>query len=326
MKRLIVLALSVFFWAHASAQTSGNYPTHPIKVVVPNEAGGTMDVLGRLVAAQLTVQSGISTFIDNRPGANALIGTIEVAKAAPDGYTVLNVSPSFVLNPLLAKVDYNPFTSFEPITVLGIGTGYVLAVPQNLPVNSVAELIAYANKSKEGITYSSPGIGNAIHIASEIFADKAKIKMLHVPYKSSNSALNALVGGHVDMMLLSPATVIPLAAGGKVKILGFTGSKRSKEFPNVPTMQEAGIPDLVIQGTWVAWFAPAKTPPEVINRLHDEVVKALRDPKVAQALTEGGFEPDGRSPADFRTFLHQESDRFARAITRAGIAGPQETK
>jgi tripartite-type tricarboxylate transporter receptor subunit TctC len=313
LKRLLIAAAFALLAPLVHAADDA-YPSQPVRVVVPFEAGGTVDSLGRAVAAQVTRQSGANLFIENRPGANSLLGTVEVAKAAPDGHTVLSVSPSVVLNPLLKTRLPYALDDLVPVTALGIGSGYVVVVRKDLPARNVAELKALAGRQEGALTYGSPGIGNAIHVATEAFAQRLGVKLLHVPYKGSNSALNALVAGQVDVMILSPATVISLAQQNKVKVIAFTGESRSAEFAQVPTMKEAGYPDFVVKGTWVGWFVPAGTPAPIVDRLHREVAKALRDPKVAQALSEGGFEPDGRAPADFARFVKAETLRFGEVI------------
>ena len=298
-----------------------NYPNKPIRLVVPFEAGGTVDTLGRVVTAQITKQSGVRFIVDNRPGANSAIGSAAVARATPDGYTVLNVSPSLVLNALLSKdVPYDLHKDFVPVTNLGIGQGYLLVVRQELPVKSVNELVALAKKrGDKRLTFGTPGLGNALHVASEIFAMKAATPLLHVPYKGSAPALTAIAAGEVDLMMLSPPTVFPYVQNGKVRPIAFTGSERSKEFPNVPTMHEAGVRDCVIKGTWVGWFVPAGTPQKAIAVLAEEVNKAVQTPEVAKFLTTGGFEPDGRSPAEFARFVKAESQRFGEVLRNAKI-------
>jgi tripartite-type tricarboxylate transporter receptor subunit TctC len=321
MRVLIGVFASVMISAGLAAPVHAqDYPSKPVRLIVPNEAGGTIDALGRVVAAQVNKQSGMRIFLENKPGANSLIGTTAVATSAPDGYTLLNVSPSFVLVPLTSKnASYDIFKNFAPITALGVGTGYILVVRQGLPVNTVEELVALAKKSGKPLTYGTPGVGNALHLATEMFANKANIKMLHIPYKGSNPALTAIAAGQVDVMVLSPATVYPFVQSGRVRPIAFTGIRRSKDFPNVPTMQEAGLTDFVIKGTWIGWFAPAGTPPAIVNKLADEVSKALKDPVVEKTLVDGGFEPDGRSPAEFANFVRSEYQRYAVAVKNAKI-------
>jgi tripartite-type tricarboxylate transporter receptor subunit TctC len=298
-----------------------NYPIKPIRLIVPFDAGGTVDTLARVVTAQIAKQSGLRFIVDNRPGANSAIGSAVVARATPDGYTVLNVSPSLVLNALLSKdVPYDLQKDFVPVTNIGVGQGYLLVVRQELPVKSVSELTLLAKKRGEKrLTYGTPGIGNALHVASEIFAMKAATPLLHVPYKGSAPALAAIAAGEVDLMMLSPPTVFPYVQNGRVRPIAFTGSERSKEFPNVPTMKEAGVEDCVIMGTWVGWFVPAGTPQNAITMLAEEVRKAVQSPEVAKALTTGGFEPDGRSPAEFARFVRAEWQRFGEVLRNAKI-------
>jgi len=306
----------------ASSAAAQNYPNKPIRLVVPFDAGGTVDALGRVVATQISKQSGMRFVIDDRPGANGAIGSAAVARATPDGYTVLNVSPSIVLNALLMRKDppYDLHKDFVPVTNIGIGQGYLLVARQDLPAKSVFELVALAKKrGDKRLTYGAPGIGNALHVASEIFAAKAATPLLHVPYKGSAPALTAIASGEVDLMMLSPPTVFPFVQSGKVRPIAFTGSERSKEFPHVPTMQEAGVEDCVIKGTWIGWFVPAGTPQKAIALLAEEVSKAIRSPEVAKYLTTGGFDPDGRSPAEFARFVQMESQRFGDVLRNAKI-------
>ncbi|MCX7200538.1 MAG: tripartite tricarboxylate transporter substrate binding protein [Proteobacteria bacterium] len=318
VKHVLGAALVVGVPSFAGAQ---NYPSKPIRLVVPFDAGGTVDALARVVTAQITKQSGVRFIVDNRPGANSAIGSAAVARATPDGYTVLNVSPSLVLNALLSKdVPYDLQKDFVPVTNIGVGQGYLLVARQELPVNSVNDLIALAKKrGDKRLTYGTPGIGNALHVASEIFATKAATPLLHVPYKGSAPALAAIAAGEVDLMMLSPPTVFPYVQSGRVRPIAFTGSERSKEFPNVPTMKEAGVEDCVIKGTWVGWFVPAGTPQKSIAVLAEEVRKAVQSPEVAKVLMTGGFEPDGRSPAEFARFVKAEGQRFGEVLRNAKI-------
>jgi tripartite-type tricarboxylate transporter receptor subunit TctC len=315
----ILAALAAVTTLAASAHAE-NYPSRPVRLVVPNEAGGTIDALGRVVATQINKQSNLGLFIENKPGANGLIGTAAVANAKADGYTFLNVSPSFVLLPLTKKnVPFDIEKDFTPITALGIGTGYLLVVRKDLPVKNVDELLALAKKSDKPLTFGTPGIGNALHLATESFAHRAGVKLLHVPYKGSASALTSIAAGQVDLMVISPATVYPFVESGRVRPIAFTGSSRSKDFPNVPTMVESGLKDFVIKGTWVGWFAPAGTSKDVVNKIAAEVRKAVSDPQVAKTLEDGGFEPDARSPEEFAAFVDSEYKRYGAVVKTVGL-------
>ncbi|VCU68916.1 Tripartite tricarboxylate transporter family receptor [Pigmentiphaga humi] len=315
IRTFMMAALLAALGAPAAA---ADFPSRPIRLVVPFEAGGTIDTLGRVVAAQIDRQSEWGIVVDNKAGANALIGTADAAKAAPDGHTILHTSPSFVINSFIhKKIPYDLEKTFVPITNLAVGTGYLLVVRQGLPVRNVSELLALA-RTKE-LTYGSPGIGNALHLAAAGFAKKAKIDMLHIPFKGSASSLNAIAAGQVDVMMLSPPTVTPYVQSGKIRPIAFTGEGRSKEFPDVPTMKEAGIDDFVVMGTWAGWFAPAGTPPQVVDRIAAEVAKALKAPEVVDVLVKGGFEPDGRPPAEFAEFVRQEVRRYGQIVKDAGV-------
>jgi ubiquinone biosynthesis protein len=242
VKYVLGVALVVCAPSFAGAQ---NYPSKPIRLVVPFDAGGTVDTLARVVTAQITKQSGVRFIVDNRPGANSAIGSAAVARAAPDGYTVLNVSPSLVLNALLSKdVPYDLQKDFVPVTNIGVGQGYLLVVRQELPVNSVNELTALAKKrGDKRLTYGTPGIGNALHVASEIFAMKAATPLLHVPYKGSAPALAAIAAGEVDLMMLSPPTVFPYVQSGRVRPIAFTDTISSFMLRELDLRLEAGGAD-----------------------------------------------------------------------------------
>jgi tripartite-type tricarboxylate transporter receptor subunit TctC len=300
--------------------SQSTYPIKSIRLVTPFEAGGTVDVIGRSVVNVINKRGVLNIFIDNKPGANAMIGSLAVAKAQPDGYTILNVSPSIIINTLVSKpAPYDTLKDFSPIGVLGIGSGYLLVVRKDLAVNSVQDLIAMSKSAPNPLTYGTPGIGNALHLATENFAAKAGIQFLHIPFKGSAGALNAIVASQVDVMVLSPATVLPFKDNGQLKVLAFTGSSRGKDFPSTPTMKEAGVDDCVIKGTWVGWFAPKGTPSEVINKLSTEIKIALKDPQLKDSLNEGGFDADGRNPAEFINFVKNEQDRYAEIIKRLDI-------
>ncbi len=319
MAALLVLVAA----AGPLASFAEDFPAKTVRMITAFEAGGTVDVIGRVVANQINKASAMRIVADNKPGANSAIGAMEVARAAPDGYTVLNISPSIVLNPLLSKsIAYDLYRDFAPVTILGVGSGYLLVVREGLPAKNLNELVALARKSesaKTELTYGTPGVGNALHLASESFAAKAGVRLLHIPYKGSAGALAAIAAGQVDLMVLSPATIAPYLKAGKIRLIAFTGNARSPEYPEVPTMAEAGVPDFVMRGTWVGWFVPAKTPPQVVARLAEEVRKDERDPEVTAKLTGGGFEPDGRPPAETLRFVRTESQRYSDVLRSAKI-------
>jgi tripartite-type tricarboxylate transporter receptor subunit TctC len=311
MKSIATFLLSVAFAFGAHAQT--NYPSKPIHLVIPFEAGGTSDTTGRMVAHQLEKQLGQPVVIDNKAGANGAIGAMFVKNAPPDGYTLLHTTPAFVINTFVNKgsTQYDVFRDFAPITNVGIGTGYIMVINPKLPAKNVQEFIAYEKAQKKPVPFSSPGVGNALHLAAEMFGDKADLKLLHVPFKGTSAALTAVAQGETDFMIMPPTIAGPFIQAGKVRAIGFTGEKRSPDFAQLPTLKESGT-DLVITGTWLGWFAPKGTPQPVIDRLAAEIHKALQEPELQKALVRDGFVPDGRPPAQFAQFVKSESERFGR--------------
>jgi len=311
--------IAILFLNAATAQT---YPTRPIRLVVPFPAGGTADVIARSIANEASTQFGQPFVIDNRGGANSIIGSEIVAKAPPDGYTMLYVTAALVINPhVYLKLPYDALRDFDPVTNGVLGTGYLVVLHPSLPANSVKELVALANdpQMRGKLSYSSPGVGNTLHLAAELFATRAGVKLLHVPYKGVAPALNAVLAGEVQMTLIPPTIVMSQIKAGRVKAIGFTGSSRFPGMPQLPTMTEAGIPNLELTGAWHGWFVPAKTPAGVIARLQQEVAKSLHAPRVREAIVAGGYEPDGRSPEEFRKFLRAEYERYGEMVKAANL-------
>ncbi|MES2561876.1 MAG: tripartite tricarboxylate transporter substrate binding protein [Pseudomonadota bacterium] len=297
---------------------AADYPMRAIRLVAPFPAGGTADVLARTITNEAGAGMGQSFVIDNRSGANGIIGTDTVAKAAADGYTLLHVTASFVINPhIYRKLPYDIFRDFDPVSNIVLGTGYLLVINPSMPVSSVKELLTLAKKGN--VTYSSPGVGNTLHLAGELFNVRAGVKLMHVPYKGVAPAMNAVMAGETQATFI-PATIsLPLVNAGKLKAIAFTGSKRWSGLPDLPTMQEAGVMNLELTGSWHGWFAPSKTPPAVAARLHREVAKALRTPRVRDAIITGGYEPDGSGPAEFRKMLRTEYDRYGEMVRVANV-------
>jgi tripartite-type tricarboxylate transporter receptor subunit TctC len=304
----LVIALAVCEPGNASEA----YPSKPIKLIVPFEAGGTSDTTARLVAHQLEKQLGQPIVIDNKAGANGAIGAAMVKNAAADGYTLLHTTPAFVINPFVNKgTPYDVFKDFVPITNVGIGTGYLMVINPKLPAKNLQEFIAYEKAQKKSVPFASPGVGNALHLAAEMFGAKSGLKLLHVPFKGTSPALTAVAQGETDFMIMPPTIARPFLESGKVRAIGFTGGKRSADFPQVPTLKESGT-DLEITGTWLGWFAPRGTPQPVVDKLAAEIHKALQDPELQKSFERDGFVVDGRSPAEFAKFVKSESERFGR--------------
>ena len=304
--------------AHA-AQSGSDYPNRPVRLVVAFPPGGNVDVFARLLARQVETQIGQQIVVDNRAGgANGIVGYDIVAKAPPDGYTLLSAAFAFVVNPALyGKLPYDTEKDFTPITNFVLGLGYVLTVNGGVPAQSVRELIALAKTQR--LSYSSAGIGNGQHLSAELFRMKAGIPLLHVPYKGGGPALNAVVSGETQISFPSPIPVAPHVKAGRVRALGFTGSVRVSSLPEVPTIAEAGLPGFHFDAGWHALFAPAGTPAPVVERLYREVKKALEAPKLREAFITGGYEPQGDPPAEFRKIFRADIRRYAELVRAAKI-------
>src|SRR2546428_5890146 len=260
MKKLFALAL-VSFAAAAWAQP---YPTRAVRIVVPAATGGP-DIVARVVAAQLQTQLGQPFFVENRPGANGIVGADVVAKSPPDGYTLMVYSSGFVINPFVhKKLPYDTEKDFTPVTNLVSNGGLFLAVHPSVPAQSLQELIALARRPDAKLAYSSPGVGNTWHLAMEVFNNLTGAKMTHIPYKGGGPAAAALAAGEVQVMFTSPAPIIPHYKGGRVRVLAYTGDKRHPSAPEVPTTAEAGLAQYKHEGGWFAMFAPARAPKAIV--------------------------------------------------------------
>ena len=311
--------VSIALLATLLSSAAQAYPTRPIRLVAPFPAGGTADVLARQVSMEVSAALGQPFVVDNRAGANGIIGTDTVAKAPPDGHTLLHVTASFVINQhIYRKLPYDVFRDFEPVANLVLGTGYLLLVNPSVPVSSVKDLIALARNTGK-VSYSSPGVGNTLHLAAELFNVRSGVKLLHVPYKGVAPAMNAVVSGEVQTTFMPATIAVPMVKSGKLKAIAFTGSSRWSAMPELPTMKEEGVPNLELTGSWHGWFAPAKTPSAVLARLHAEVRKSLQVPRLREAIIAGGYEPDGRGPAEFRKFLRQEYERYGEMVKVANV-------
>jgi tripartite-type tricarboxylate transporter receptor subunit TctC len=313
---LAALILPLLGLSGAVAET---YPSRPIRLVAPFPAGGTADAIARTVGNQVGAQLGQSFVIDNRAGANGIIGTDIVAKATPDGHTLLHVTGSFVINPsIYRKLPYDIVKDFVSVTNIVLGEGYLFLVNPAVPATSVKDLIALSRSGKQ-VTYSSPGVGNTLHLAAELFNVRAGTRFQHIPYKGVAPAMNAVLAGEVQVTFMPPTVSLPLVRSGKLKALAFTGASRWSEMPDLPTMKEAGVADFVLSGSWHGWFAPAGTPRAIVSRLQKEAHTAMKVPKVRDFIINGGYTPDGRSPDDFAKFLHSEFKRYAEMVRVAKV-------
>jgi tripartite-type tricarboxylate transporter receptor subunit TctC len=295
------------------------YPTKPLRLVVSSAPGGGTDAIARIAAASLAERLGQQVIVDNRPGASGAIGAALAAKAPPDGYTLLvSATASTVILPLTrTKLPYDVAHDLAPVGLMA-ATDYVLVVHPSLPVRSVADLVALAKAKPGQIAYSSAGPLSLSHLAGELFRQHAKVDMLHVPYKGGGAAALAIVGGEVGLMFGTGPSVLPYAQAGRVRMVATASARRSKSFPQLPTIGES-LPGIVVTA-WYGLQVPAGTPREIVQRINAETVKALAIPRVAASIVAAGMDPLTSSPEDFAAFIRDESARWRKVIQATGIA------
>jgi len=294
------------------------YPVRPIRLVIPYPPGGPTDFVGRIVGQKLSQYLGQQVVVDNRPGAGTIIGSELVARAAPDGYTVLfGTGGGTFLTPLmLPKVPYDPLRDFAPVTML-VQSPQVLVTHPSVAANTIGELIALAKAKPGALNFASVGTGTSPHLGGELFQSLTGTKIVHVPYKGTAPAMTDLISGQVQMMFTSMPTVLAHVKAGRLKLLGTGGTKRSAVIPDTPSISE------IVSGfeliTWYGIFAPAKTPDAIIRRLNTEIVKVLNDPESRDRLTAQGLEPAPMKPEELKRYTEQDTARWARLIKAAGI-------
>ena len=307
------LALGV---SHTHAQ---NYPQRPVRLVVPFGAGGP-DAIARIVGQQLGTQMGQTFVVDNRPGANGIVGTETVARATPDGHTLLLVSASIAVNPsIYRKLPYDAVKDFTPISNICALDAFILTVHPSVQAQTVQEFVALGRRPESKLAYGSPGIGNTIHLAGALFAARAKTSMVHVPYKGGGPAVAALLGGEIQAMFANTNLALPHIKAGRLRALGVTGKSRLATLPDAPTFTEAGVPGMEIDAGWFGLFAPANVPAAIIDKLYQETRAALATPQVRDRLREQGFPPVGNTPAQFKAYLASEITAYAEMTRVAGI-------
>jgi len=301
----------------ATATAAQDWPNRPIKIIVPFSPGGAVDGPTRAVAQELGKHLRQQVIIDNKPGAGATIGSELVAKAAPDGYTLLLASQTNAISAsLYSKLGFNPIDDFVGISLLGREPG-VLVVHPSLPVKSVAELIAYAKQRPDQLNYASSGNGSGQHLFMALFASMAGIQLTHVPYRGSGQATTDLLGGTVLMAMPGTAGMVGHIKAGKLRPLATSGLTRSPQLPEVPTLAESGLAGYSAY-VWMGLLAPKGTPPAIIERLQRELVASLAAPEVKGFFNEAGVEIVGSSPAEFDAYFREERDRWARTVKETG--------
>jgi tripartite-type tricarboxylate transporter receptor subunit TctC len=314
--------LRIFSWlvltltCAVSAAQAQQYPDHSVRVFVGYAAGSGPDIQARTVAHQLSISLGQSFVVENRTGANGTIAARTVAQAKPDGYTLLFSSSSITPTPYIYKnLGYDILTDLKPISTIGILDGIFMLVDAKSPIKTVPEFIVYAKKNL--VLYGSPGIGNELHLVTELFSQQAGIKMQHVPYKGASEVMTGLLSGSVQMMFVTPPSVMGLIKDGRVRPLAYTGSKPFAPFPNVPLMKDF-VPNFT-HGSWGMFFAPGKTPNLIVEKLNVAVRAALREPAVANIMQHDGYIPDDRNAAETAAFFRQAVKETEAAVKAAGI-------
>ena len=314
---LALLAPVAALLLHTAALAAGPYPSRPVRLIIPFPPGGSNDVVGRLIAQQLSTRLGQQVVPDNRAGAGGMIGTEAVAKAEPDGYTILFASSAFAANSSLYKLPYDPAKAFAPVTMIAAGPN-VLAVPANSPANSVRELIALARAKPGVLNYASAGIGSFQHLGGALFVSMAKADIVHVPFKGGGPAMIDVTAGNTQLMLSSLVQTLPLIKAGKLKALGVGGSQRSSTLPEVPTIAESGLPgyDAV---NWWGLIVPAGTPVDIVTRLHREIAGILRAPEVVKRFESEAVDALPMTTQQFGKYIQEETVKWARVVREAGI-------
>jgi tripartite-type tricarboxylate transporter receptor subunit TctC len=314
-----VALLSCVFGITASAALAQAYPNKPIKLIVPFAPGGFTDVVARILGQKLSISLGQPFVIENKAGAGSTIGTDFVAKAAPDGYTLVMVSTTHVISPAIyAKLPYDPIKSFTPVGKL-VDSAYVLMVNPKVPVNSVADYIALAKAQPDKIHYASSGNGSSQHLMGGMFAAMTGTKLIHVPYKGSSGAASDLVAGVVESSFAGVPNAMAQVPAGRLKALAVTTAKRIPQLPDVPTMQEAGVPGYEAS-VWLGLLAPVGTPKEIVARLNTEIAKVMNSPETKKELYAAGVESDISSPEALGALMNREMDRWGKVIKDAGIS------
>lgn len=317
MKRIhCAAALAAVLAAPLAA--ADTYPTKPIRLIAPSSPGSGVDIVARFLGQKLSENLQQQIVVDNRAGAGANLGAEIAAHAARDGYTLFVGTPAHTINPALySKLKYDILKDFAPVTLLTTGQ-YVLAVHPAVAAKSVKELTALARAKPGQLNFASAGNGNATHLAGELYKSLARVDIVHVPYKGTGPALTDLIGGQVQFMFPNLTAAMPQMKSGKLRVLAVTGAKRSQAVPDLPTMEEAGVPGYSVT-SWYALLAPAGVSGEVLKRLHAETVKAMSAPDMKERLAGEGAEPATSTPAELTAFLKEEITKWGKVIKAAGI-------
>jgi tripartite-type tricarboxylate transporter receptor subunit TctC len=314
MRRFVVFVLAFICLSAFGA----DFPSKPVRLVVPAAAGGTVDILARAVATPLSEGLGQPVVVENRPGAGTNIGMEAVVRSDPDGHTILVGGVPVATNRVMyPKLSFDPANDLAPVTLL-VTAGNVLVVHPSLPVHSVKELIAYAKERPGQLNFGSPATGSTPHLAGELFNHLAGVKLVHGPYKGAAPALNDLVGGRLQLSFDNIPPALPHVRAGRLRALAVTSAQRQPDLPELPTIAEAGLPGFEVSA-WFGLLVPAATPAETVKRLESETAKVLAIPAVRERLTQLGFHVDGRGAAAYRAYIRSEAERWTPVIRSLGI-------
>lgn len=318
MKRLLTALLAALA---LPAMAQGDFPNKPIRLIVGFAPGGGTDIMARVVATRMSEQLGSAVIVENRPGNSGIVGAVAVAKAPPDGYTLMMgvMSLNTIQPNLVPNLPFDPIKDFEPVNLVA-SVPHFIVVPPALGVNSIAELIAYAKANPGKISYPSAGTGTSSHLGGEMFRlQGGNLHMVHIPYKSAGHSMPDLLAGRVHVGFETLPTTAAYVKGGKLKALAVTTPKRLVDFPNVPTTAEAGLPGYRLR-TWYGVFAPGGTPKAIVNRLHAEIARAIQSPEARPKLVEMGVDDTVTpTPEDFAAMVRSELAHFAKLVKEAGI-------
>jgi tripartite-type tricarboxylate transporter receptor subunit TctC len=312
-----LLKVAIVLLALAAPATADEYPSRPVRLIIPFPPGGSNDVVGRMIATQLSERLGKQVVVDNRAGAGGVIGTEIAVKSPPDGYTLLIVSIAHAVNPWLYKLNYDPIKAFAPVAILATGPN-VLAVNPSLPVSSVAELVALAKQKPGELQYASAGVGSFQHLGGELFKLTAGVDMLHVPFKGGGPAMIDVIGGHTKVVFSSLVQTTPHLRSGKLKALATGGAERSSILPDVPTVKEAGVPDYEAINWW-GIVAPAGTPAAVIEKLRKEIAAVQESAETQKQFVNEGAAVIQMTLPQFAAFMQSEMDKWGRVVKAGKI-------
>jgi tripartite-type tricarboxylate transporter receptor subunit TctC len=313
----VAAALLVAGLACSSAQAQKDYPTKPIRLIVPFAPGGGTDIVARLLSQKLTEAFTQTVIVDNRAGGGGTIGAETAVRATPDGYTVIIMSGSYATNAVMYKLPYDPVNDILPMGLIG-DTAFIIALHPGVPIKSVAELIAYAKAKPGALNYGSSGTGGIAHLSGELFDLLAATKMTHVAYKGTGPALNDLLGGHIQLIFGSAPSTIPLVHGNRLRAIAVTTTKRSAALPDLPTVAEAGVPGYEVV-LWYGVLGPKGLPKNIVARWNTEIRKATKLPDMKERLASEGFDIDDSPPEVFQAVLKRDVEKWAKVVREAKV-------